>query len=89
MLIEEILYQHSKVIPEKIAIISGEVTVSYGELWDRIKQSAAFFISKGLQKGDRVIVSADKNIDFIYTYFGAHLCGLICVPLTRKPILPV
>lgn len=81
MLIEEILYQHSKVIPEKIAIISGEVTVSYGELWDRIKQSAAFFISTGLQKGDRVVISADKNIDFIYTYFGAHLCGLICVPV--------
>lgn len=81
MVIEEIIYQHAVTSPEKIAVISGEVTVSYSELWNKIKRAAAYFISKGLKKEDRVIISASKNIDFIYTYFGAHLCGLICVPI--------
>ena len=81
MVIEEIIYQHSISSPEKIAVISGEVTVSYSVLWNKIKQAAAYFISKGVIKGDRLIVSASKNIDFIYTYFGAHLAGCICVPI--------
>lgn len=81
MVIEEIIYQHSITSPEKIAIIAGEVTVSYRILWDNIKQAAAYFISNGLQKGDRLVVSASKNINFIYTYFGVHLAGCICVPI--------
>lgn len=81
MVIEEIIYQHSVVSPEKIAVISGETAVSYHVLWNNIKQAAAYFISKGLKKGERVIVSASKNIDFIYAYFGAHLAGCICVPI--------
>ena len=81
MVIEEIIYQHSITSPEKTAVISGEVVVSYKELWSNIKQAAAYLISRGLKKSDRIVVSASKNIDFIYTYFGAHLCGLICVPI--------
>jgi len=81
MIIEEIIYQYSITFPDKIAIISGAVSVSYRELWDKINRTAAYFVSKGLKKGDRVVISASKSIDFIYTYFGAHLCGLICVPI--------
>ena len=81
MVIEEVIYHHVVTSPDKIAIISGEVTVSYKQLWKKIKQAAAFFVSKNIKKGDRIIVSASKNIDFIYTYFGAHLCGIICVPI--------
>lgn len=81
MVIEEIIYRHSITSPEKTAVISGEVTVSYRVLWNNIKHTAAYFISKGVGKGDRIIVSASKNIDFIYAYFGAHLAGCICVPI--------
>jgi len=81
MIIEEIIYQHSITSPEKTAIISGNSSVSYHELWDRIVQAAAYFISNGFNRGDRIVISANKNIDFIYIYFGAHLCGLICIPI--------
>ena len=65
MVIEEIIYRHSITSPEKTAVISGEVTVSYRVLWNNIKHTAAYFISKGVGKGDRIIVSASKNIDFM------------------------
>lgn len=81
MVIEEIIYRHSITSPEKTAVISGEVIVSYRVLWNNIRHAAAYFISKGVRKGDRIIVSASKNIDFIYVYFGAHLAGCICVPI--------
>lgn len=81
MVIEEIMYQHSLNSPDKIAIISGELRVSYGELWRKISQAADWFSSKGWDKNSRIVISASKNIDFIYTYFGAHLAGMICVPI--------
>lgn len=81
MVIEEIMYQHSLNFPDKIAIISGELRVSYGELWRKISQAADWFSSKGWDKNSRIVISASKNIDFIYTYFGAHLAGMICVPI--------
>ena len=67
MVIEEIIYRHSITSPEKTAVISGEVTVSYRVLWNNIKHTAAYFISKGVGKGDRIIVSASKKYRF-------HLC---------------
>ena len=54
MVIEEIIYRHSITSPEKTAVISGEVTVSYRVLWNNIKHTAAYFISKGVGKGDRI-----------------------------------
>lgn len=82
MSIEEIIYKNALAFPEKIAVISGEVRVSYSDLWNRIRQSVAFFTSNPkIKKGDRVILSASKSIDFVYNYFGAHLAGLICVPI--------
>ena len=48
MVIEEIIYRHSITSPEKTAVISGEVTVSYRVLWNNIKHTAAYFISKGV-----------------------------------------
>lgn len=84
MIIEEIIYQHALASPGKVAIISGEVEVTYGELWNNIVKAAAYFMLTGLQKGDRVVVSASKDIDFIYAYFGVHLAGMVCVPIDSE-----
>ncbi len=84
MIIERVIQQHALISPEKIAVISGEMEVSYAHLWDNITKAADYFQSIGLQKGDRVIISASKQIEFIYTYLGAHLCGLITVPIDSE-----
>jgi hypothetical protein len=34
MIIEEQLYQYSQECPDKIALISGDVTVTYSQLWN-------------------------------------------------------
>jgi long-chain acyl-CoA synthetase len=82
MLIEEKLYQYATEMPEKIAVISGDTAISYKELWENIV-SAASFLKKELplNPGERILIAAGKNIEFIYTYFGAHLNRNICVPV--------
>ena len=81
MTIEEFIFRHSQVSPEKTAIIAGTTEVSYAQLWQRMEEASSYFRGCGLKKGDRVVLSASKSVEFIYTYFGAHLAGMICVPV--------
>ena len=81
MTIEEFIFRHSQVSPEKTAIIAGTAEVSYAQLWQRMEEASSYFRGCGLKKGDRVVLSASKSVEFIYTYFGAHLAGMICVPV--------
>lgn len=81
MLIEQKIFELARLTPGKTAIIAGNLEVSYAELVHRILLAARYFEKSGLHRGDRVVVSASKCADFVYAYFGAHMTGLICVPL--------
>ena len=80
--IEEQLLQNAKLFPNKTALIAGETEVTYGELWDRCLKTADILRTRlTLKNGDRVIIAAAGNIEFVYTYFGVHIAGGICVPI--------
>ena len=80
MTIEGLIFKHAYTTPEKTALIQGQTEVSYEQLWKEIIKSASWFKQHAAQ-GDRVIISASKDIGFVYTYYGAHLAGMICVPI--------
>ena len=80
--IEEQIFDHVQNTPNKVALISGDTEITYSQLWDyclcaaeKLKQDYH------LKKGDRVILSAAGNIEFVYAYFGVHIAGGICVPI--------
>lgn len=80
--IEEQIFDHVQNTPDKVALISGDTEITYSQLWDyclcaaeKLKQDYHF------KKGDRVILSAAGNIEFVYAYFGVHIAGGICVPI--------
>lgn len=80
--IEEQIFDHVQNTSDKVALISGETEITYSQLWDyclcaaeKLKQDYH------LKKGDRVILSAAGNIEFVYAYFGVHIAGGICVPI--------
>lgn len=82
MTVEEQILQNAKLFPNKTALIAGETTVTYAEMWDRCLRTASVLRSRlALKKGDRVIIAAAGNIEFVYTYFGVHIAGGICVPI--------
>ena len=80
MTIEKLIFEYAQATPQKIALIQGQTEVSYEQLWKEINKSASWFKQKA-EQGDRVMISASKDIGFVYTYFGAHLAGMICVPI--------
>lgn len=80
MTIERLIFEHAQTTPQKAALIQGQTEVSYEQLWKEIETCASWFC-RHAERGDRVIVSASKDIQFVYTYFGAHMAGMICVPI--------
>lgn len=80
--VEEQLLHNSQMFPDKVALISGETSVTYACLWQRCLQAAGAIRSGlGLRPGDRVILAASGTIDFVYAYFGVHIAGGVCVPI--------
>lgn len=79
------IYYFAKTTPKKTALISvsGD-TVSYSDLKKAIERAAALLQKYDINPGDRIMLSAQKEIDFVYLYFGAHLLGVINVVVDAK-----
>ena len=80
MTVESLILHYSQTTPEKTALISGGKEVSYADLWNEIGKRATWAAAHA-RRGDRVVVSASKSMEFVYAYFGFHLAGMVCVPL--------
>lgn len=83
MTIEQQIFSFSKSTPDKVALIQGDSEVTYAQLWQHIVGTSERMTAIGLVKGDRIILSASKSIEFVYAYFGAHMAGLIAVPIDQ------
>ena len=80
------MYQHSPLLQavmthaetdaDKSAVIMNGVVVSYQELAANIRKSASVLRALGIQYGDCIMLSAHKDIEYIYLYFGAHILGV-------------
>ena len=73
------IYRYSVQSADKTAIIAKGVSVSYALLWKNILGAAACLQSLGLEKGDCILLSGLKDVEFVYLYFAAHLLGLVNV----------
>jgi long-chain acyl-CoA synthetase len=82
------MYEHSPLLgaiiknslrQDKTAIIMGSHVVTYVQLVENIRKAASFMRQIGLHKGDRVILSAHKDIEYIYLYFASHILGVVNV----------
>ena len=71
--------QHATYHPNKIAFYVGEQEISYALLLERVRQTANIMRQFGLQVGDKIILSAHKEAEFIYVYVASHLLGVINV----------
>jgi long-chain acyl-CoA synthetase len=82
------MYEHSpllgsiiqnSIMMDKNAIIMGDNVVTYAQLAENIRKAASFMQQIGLHKGDRIILSAHKDIEYIYLYFASHILGVVNV----------
>ena len=71
--------RHAMDSPDKIALVVGDCRVSYSRLVEQIGGAAAFLQSLCMKPCDRILLSAHKELEFVYLYFGALLLGVVNV----------
>ncbi len=69
----------AKNAPERLAIVKNEDRISFGELARQVKETAAYFRSKGLSKGDRVLVFVPMNLDLYRIVLALFYMGATAV----------
>lgn len=78
--VEYSIWQAALQYPDKTAVMMGKDIATYRQLCCRILAARNFFV-ENLLPGNSIILSSNKQIEFVYAYFGAHLASLKVVPL--------
>ena len=81
MTLEENLQKHALSTPDKCAVVCGNKSVSYSQLWESIQKRAEQLRNSGLEKHRPYVFRASQDADFIATYCAVHLLQAIAVPL--------
>jgi fatty-acyl-CoA synthase len=68
----------------KIALVQGEVGVTYAELNARVNRTAHALLGLGVRPGERVAVLGKNSIDYVAIYFALAKIGAILVPLNFR-----
>ncbi|QCX74845.1 Linear gramicidin synthase subunit D [Streptomyces sp. YIM 121038] len=67
--------------PRAVALLDGERTWSYGELWDAAGRLAAHLAAAGVARGDRVAVVLDRSADVVVALLAVWRAGAAYVPV--------
>jgi HIP---CoA ligase len=66
---------------DREAVVAPEGRVTFTELLARAEEMAAWYAAVGLAPGDRVGVLLPNGLRWLVTALGAHLAGLVAVPV--------
>jgi long-chain acyl-CoA synthetase len=68
--------------------VGGAAVASFGELQSRAQRVAEALLAAGVGRGDRVLLYANPDADFVAALFGTFQAGAVAVPLhPRTPLL--
>ncbi|MEP9410008.1 MAG: acyl--CoA ligase [Candidatus Brocadia sp.] len=67
--------------PQKIAVIDGGRRITYSELHDYGSNLAGWLISRGIQRGDRVVMLLPNSSEFVISFLAIASAGAVAVPL--------
>lgn len=65
--------------PDKVAVVAGDLALSYAELGDRIRRVAGALQDLGIERGDRVVVHLPNVPDFIVFVYAFWELGAVPV----------
>lgn len=63
MNIAQHFFDSARLYPANVAIVHKDTSITYSELEKQVEETANYFLSKGISKGDRVLVFVPMSID--------------------------
>ncbi len=73
------LRERAEQYADEIAVVAGDVRLSYAQLWHEAGRIGAGLLGQGLRPGDRVLVQLGNTAGFITTVCGLFRAGLVPV----------
>jgi acyl-CoA synthetase (AMP-forming)/AMP-acid ligase II len=80
----QVIKRNARVMGDRVALISGDKRISYGEFLEKVDSVACGLSGVGLMRGDRIAVLALNNLEYIYLYGAAAKIGAIVVPINWR-----
>ena len=69
---------------DRTAVSCGEVELTYGETWERVRRLIGGLRGLGLKEGDRVAIVGRNCHRYLEVYQGVPAAGLLLVPLNQR-----
>ncbi|MCF8567951.1 acyl--CoA ligase [Alicyclobacillus tolerans] len=81
----ETLSRSAVLYPDKLAIVQGNVRLSYNQFYERVLAAARYLRgSLNLETGERLAIIEKNTIEFCIMVYAALVAGLIVVPVSTK-----
>lgn len=79
--IHQIFERHVKAHPERIAVIAGELQLSYEALNARANQLARYMLELGVKEGDFIALALQRSVDMLVCTLATLKVGAAYVPV--------
>jgi len=77
--IVDLFFEAAAKHPQKVAIIDKEKQISFSEFAQQVRETAAYFSSKGIAKGDKVLIFVPMSINLYRTVLALFHIGASAV----------
>jgi long-chain acyl-CoA synthetase len=75
----DLLHQHARDRPDLVAVIEGDLSLTYRQLDERVNRLAAVLRSKGVTRGDRILWLGQNSFRVLETLLaGARVGAIVC-----------
>jgi len=79
--LDALVGQTARIAPDRVAVIDGERTLTYGEFDELIDRVAAAMQADGLKPRDVISICAVSSLEYAATFLGALRAGVAVAPL--------
>ncbi len=79
--LDAILARAAQTEPTRAAVVAGQLSWSYAEVYERACRLAGALAALGVRKGDRVALWTTNRPEFVELFFGVPMLGAIAAPL--------
>lgn len=83
MSLESKIQQFAISSPDKVAVVCGDDSMTYSQLWDAITRKAEALKAEGLKPQRPYVYRTNQNIDFLVTYCAVHTLKAVAVPIVH------
>ena len=78
------LLRSAEVFGERVAVIDGDLTLTYAELLERCRRLAGALVDVDVKPGARVAVLAPNSHEMLEAHYGVPFAGAVLVPLNIR-----